>query len=279
VKAKRTKARTGAKKVLTARSADRYALYEMAVQTPDEEVRFFDRVYRGRNGRLPQVLREDFCATAAISRSWVKKGKERAAVGLDLDAKPLEWARRVGMNGLSGEERERIELVKTNVLHPKGVKRKADVVSAGNFSWWVFKERKILREYFAKVREGLAEGGVFVLDLMGGTQASAILTERRRCKGFTYEWEQREFNAVTHELKCAINFIFRDGTKMKNAFEYDWRLWSIPEAREVLAEAGFKTTTVYWEGDDDKGGGSGEYRRTETGESCMCHVTYIVAHD
>lgn len=265
-------------KVLTARGADRYALYEMAVQTPDEEVSFFDRVYRGLNGRLPRILREDFCATAAISRSWVQRGEERVAFSIDLDPAPLEWARKERLTRLTQSQRERVHLVKADVLNPPRL-GKVDVVSAGNFSWWVFKERGILREYFAKVRKSLAPGGVFVLDLMGGTQASELITERRRCKGFTYEWEQYDFNAVTHDFRCAINFVFRDGTRLKRAFEYDWRLWSIPEARELLMEAGFKSAKVYWEGDDDKGGGNGVYRPTDKGESCMCHVTYIVGHD
>ncbi len=266
------------KTVLTAKTADRYALYEAAVQTPDDEVKFFDRVYRGLNGKAPQVLREDFCATAAISRSWVKRDAERVAFSIDLDPEPLKWAREKRLMQLTASQQERVHLLEGNVLHPPRIGKKVDVVSAGNFSWWVFRERGILREYFAKVRKALSPGGIFVLDLMGGTQSSELLKERRRCAGFTYEWEQHAFNAVTHEFTCFINFLFRDGTRMDQAFRYDWRLWSIPEARELLMEAGFKDVTVYWEGDDAKGGGNGVYRPTTTGESCMCHVTYIVAH-
>lgn len=269
--------RNSVKNVLTARHADRYALYEMAVQTPDDEVRFFDRVYRSHNGKLPTLLREDFCATGAISRSWVKRGEDRRAIAIDLDPAPIAWAKANRLSQLKPEQAERLAFVKANVLNPGPDAKRVDVVSAGNFSWWVFRDRETLKAYFKQVRSSLAPGGVFVLDIMGGTQSSALLTERRRCKGFTYEWEQHSFNSITHDFTCFINFIFRDGTRMNRAFRYDWRLWSIPEAREILAEAGFGSSTVYWEGDDESGGGNGVYRPSSFGESCQCHVTYIVA--
>jgi len=46
--------------------ADKFELYVRSVQSPDVEVAFFDRAFRGRYGRRPQVLREDFCGTAAV---------------------------------------------------------------------------------------------------------------------------------------------------------------------------------------------------------------------
>lgn len=253
-------------------------MYELAVQTPDDEVRFFDRVYRLANRRPPRVLREDFCATGAISRSWVRRGADRRAVAIDLDPEPIAWARTHRIPQLTPDQRDNLEFVQANVLDPGPAARGIDVVSAGNFSWWVFQDRKTLGSYFQSVRKSLASGGVFVLDIMGGTQASALLTERRRCRGFTYEWDQHAFNPLTHEFTCFINFIFRDGSRMDRAFRYDWRLWSIPEALELLAEAGFARTTIYWEGDDGNGGGNGVYRPTKKGESCQSHVTYIVAH-
>ena len=30
-----------------------------------------------------------------------------------------------------------------------------------------------------------------------------------------------------------------------DAFVYRWRLWSVPELRDVMAEAGFETTQIY----------------------------------
>ncbi len=46
------------------------------------------------------------------------------------------------------------------------------------------------------------------------------------------------------ETLCHIDFKFEDGSVQKRAFSYDWRLWILPEIREVLAEAGFRRSTV-----------------------------------
>jgi len=70
-----------------ASQADKYTLYQQAVQEPDHEVEFFDRVYRARHKRLPKVLREDFCGTFAVCCEWVKK-PGRVAIGVDLDPEP-----------------------------------------------------------------------------------------------------------------------------------------------------------------------------------------------
>jgi hypothetical protein len=64
---------------------------------------------------------------------------------------------------------------------------------------------------------------------------------------------------------------------MKHAFTYTWRVWSLPEARDVLLDAGFKNVKVYWEGDDEKGGGNGVFAPAEHGECCASFVSYIVA--
>ena len=70
----------------------------------------------------------------------------------------------------------------------------------------------------------------------------------------------------------------RDGTRLRRAFRYEWRLWTVPEIRELLAEAGFTHTEVYWEGTDLKTRkGNGVFRRTSRVESCPGWVAYIVA--
>ena len=47
--------------------------------------------------------------------------------------------------------------------------------------------------------------------------------------------------------------------------------------RCVASAAGFKRSTVYWEGDDAKGGGNGIFTKTEIGESCLSWIAYVVA--
>ena len=77
--------------------------------------------------------------------------------------------------------------------------------------------------------------------------------EREISDDLTYLWEQETYNPINHETLCHISFDFSDGSSMTRAFTYDWRLWSIPELREILEEAGFSRTAVYWEEVDDEG--------------------------
>jgi len=74
-----------------------------------------------------------------------------------------------------------------------------------------------------------------------------------------------------------IHFRFPDGTELKNAFTYDWRLWTVPELREALANAGFRKVTVWWEGSDEEGGGDGNFRPVQHGEACAGWIAYLVA--
>jgi len=64
---------------------------------------------------------------------------------------------------------------------------------------------------------------------------------------------------------------------MKKAFTYEWRLWTAPEIREVLAEAGFTKSALYWEGSDEDGEGNGEFAPENKGEADLAWIAYIVA--
>ena len=47
-----------------AKKADRHALYEHSVQSPDEEIKFITKQFKKLRGRVPLSLRKDFCGTA-----------------------------------------------------------------------------------------------------------------------------------------------------------------------------------------------------------------------
>ncbi len=263
------------KPTLTAASADRHDLYLKSVQEPSFEVEFFDRVYGDHVGGKPKLLREDFCGTAAVCCEWVKAGDERTAVGVDLDPDPIEWGKANLMNKLSDAQRERIIFLEDDVRNLNG--HKADVVAAQNFSFYCFHDRKVLLEYFQAAHANLTDKGVFVLDMMGGSecfQDESVETTNKA--GFKYVWELDHFDPITHRCLYHIHFKFKDGTKLPNAFTYDWRLWTLPEVRELLLEAGFSEAVVYWEGADEDGEGNGEFEPAEHGDADPSWICYVV---
>src|SRR5689334_10172430 len=148
---------------------DPHALYEVAVQGVEWDIDFLERVWRYRHpGREPKLFREDFCSTAALATEWARRGPERRAWGVDLDAGPLAWARRYRLPW-AREAAERVTLVRGDVRKPR--RPLVDVACALNFSWWVFRERAELLRYLRAARLGLKPGGVLVLNLYGGLGA------------------------------------------------------------------------------------------------------------
>jgi hypothetical protein len=254
---------------------DRHALYEASVQCPEADVSFFDRIYREWNGKLPRVLREDFCGTAAIAATWVRMRPDNEAIGVDLDGPTLAWGRREHIEPL-GPRAKRLHIFQDDV---RSVRRpRADVIAALNFSYMVFHERRELLGYLRSSRAALAPRGVLIMDIFGGWESQALVTETRRKTGFTYVWQQEKFDPLSHRTLFHIHFRFRDGSEMKRAFTYDWRLWTIPEVRELLTEAGFGKVSVYWEGTDHRTlRGNGVFRRQTRAESCPGWIAYLVA--
>jgi SAM-dependent methyltransferase len=254
---------------------DRHELYEAAVQCPEADVHFLNRVYKEWNKRPPRSLREDFCGTAAFSAAWVKSRKDTVAYGVDLHGPTLAWGKRRHVVPL-GEEAARVHLIQEDVLSARTPK--VDVVAAFNFSYFIFHTRDELRNYFRRARSALAPRGLLILDIFGGWESQALTVTRKRRPGFTYVWEQASFDPISHRTVFHIHFSFRDGTRIKRAFTYRWRLWSVPEVLEILQEAGYRRSCVYLEGTDHGAGhGNGVFRRTARAQSCPGWLGYIVA--
>ncbi|MEO0482626.1 MAG: class I SAM-dependent methyltransferase, partial [Planctomycetota bacterium] len=133
----------------------------------------------------------------------------------------------------------------------------------------------LMIEYFTKVRESLAPGGMFFVDHYGGYESMKECEEDRPLEGFTYVWDQHNYNPVTGEMQCYIHFKFPDGSKMKRAFEYTWRLWTLPEIQELMKEAGFKNVTVHAEGTDEDGEGDGDFNPADVIDADAAFLTYI----
>jgi SAM-dependent methyltransferase len=239
---------------------DPHLLYTSAVQHVDLELRNLIRIYRRGGRRAPALLREDFCGTAALACAWVRGGPHRRAWGVDLDAPTLAWARRHQLPPL-GSAATRVTLVRADVR--RATRPAVDVITALNFSYWVFKSRPALRDYLRAARASLRPGGMLFLDAFGGTDATQALVETSRIAAsrgpggerippFTFVWEQSSFNPIDHDLRCHIHFRLRGGRVMKHTFDYDWRMWTLPEIQELLAEAGFRGSRVYIQDWDDK---------------------------
>ncbi len=259
-----------------ARRADKYDLYQRAVQDPQGDVARIRRAFLRRFGRPPRLLREDFCGSAALACAWVAAHREHRAFGIDLDPEPLAWARRHNVGALRPEQAERVCLLRGDVLRVRTPP--ADVVAAFNFSFFGWKTRPELVRYFRCVRRHLHRRGLFVLDAYGGPEAQERREERRSVDGFTYVWDQDRFDPITHETTCFIHFEFRDGSRMRRAFRYDWRLWTLPELRELLEEAGFGRVEVYWEGTERRTGEpNGVYRVCEHANDDPAWVAYLAA--
>lgn len=264
------------KKPTMAEQADRHVLYEESVQCVEAEIDFVDATFTELRGRTAKHLREDFCGTANTSCEWVRRRNTNHAVGVDLDTEVLEWGRKNKVSELKPAQAKRIELRNEDVLEAEtGV---MDIVLAMNFSYWLFEERPVLRNYFERVRATLADDGILFLDAFGGYEAPRVLKERTKFKNHTYIWEQAYFNPINNHMRCHIHFKMKDGSKLEKAFSYEWRLWSLPEIRELLLEAGFSKATVYWQGDDEETDeGDGEFYPAEEGEADAGWLAYIVA--
>lgn len=263
------------RKNLTASTADIHELYERAVQEVSADVRFINRVYKKRHGHRPTRLREDFCGTAALCAKWVKKDEKNIAIGLDIDAPTLAYGYERHVVPLGEEVSQRVQLLERNVLD--GDDTEIDICVAFNFSFCILREREAMVDYYRSVRTALAEGGAFLLDIHGGPEAQIECEEATDHGDFVYVWDQRPMDALSGTAKRHIHFRFTDGSELRKAFSYDWRVWSLPEMQDMLREAGYSAIDIYWEGTTKDGEGNGVFRKIRRAENEDSWIAYVVA--
>ena len=266
---------------------DRHILYEASVQSPETDLEFFRKLFKRRRGRPMRLFREDFCGTSLLSCTFVKTHADNHAWGIDLDQPTLDWGREHHVSRL-GDAAERLTLIQGDVLTTETPL--VDAVAALNFSYFIFHEREQLLGYFRRARAALKDDGVLFLDSFGGQDAMSAEIERRRISGeyapngkklapFHYSWHQASFNIIDHHLLCHIHFRLKDGTKIKKAFTYDWRLWTLPELSEVLVEAGFAKVEVFLESwDDEKNETDGVFRKRKKMDNQAGWIAYVAAY-
>ncbi|XP_073157319.1 uncharacterized protein [Henckelia pumila] len=122
-----------------------------------------------------------------------------------------------------------------------------DIVCAFNYSCCCLHSRKELILYFKHAFNALSKkGGIFVMDLYGGTSSENELRLQRRFPNFTYVWEQAEFDIIQRKTRISLHFhLQKQHKKLRHAFSYSWRLWSLPEVKDCLEEAGFRAVHVW----------------------------------
>lgn len=255
---------------------EKYRLYEASVQNPQGDIEFLNKEYESLFGRLPHSLREDFGGTGFLACEWVKTHPKNTSYAIDLDTEPLSYGKQNHYARLTSEQQSRVHYIEGNVL--ASYHFKTDIIVAFNFSFYILKKRQELLEYFKTVRQHLNEEGLFSLDLFGGTDAYSPLEEETEHDDHSYFWDCDTFNPITNE--CLYYIHFKDNKKnirYNKVFTYDWRMWSMAELIDLLAEAGFSQIHTYWEGEDEEGEGNGEFTRTREAQNCESWVSYIVA--
>ena len=229
---------------MTTDDALRHLYYEACVQSPKHAV----PLLRAIHGRSPRVLGEDFAGTCALSRHWVETDPQGRAICVDLDEPTL----------MHHPEHDRIERIAGDVRTATDAEcHGCDALFVGNFSIGEIHDRAELVAYLRHARARITKtGGVFACDTYGGETAFLPGSVQRHHPHPTepgaqirYTWEQREADPLTGRVLNAMHFRTEKAgmitDDLEDAFIYDWRLWSIPELRDAMREAGFATTQVY----------------------------------
>lgn len=253
---------------------DKYFHYKQSVQNPKEEILFFKKTYRSFFKKPPRVFREDFCGTFYIGYEWVKEHPENKAIVVDKDRQPITYGKKHHFSKLTDSQKSRLKIYNTNVLNTKIPG--ADIISVNNFSYFIFKQRSILLKYFKNIKKVLSKQGLFIIDVVGGSDCCDENEEQVDHKDFIYYWEQKNFDPVSHQAQFYIHFKRKREKKREKVFSYDWRMWSLPELQDILKEAGFSAIYVYWEQSDSKGEGTGVFKKSLKGEACDTWIAYLV---
>ena len=256
---------------------DKYHYYLKSVQSPANDVRFIRKTYKELKAKAPTTFAEDFCGTFQLCCEWVRLQKNHRAFCVDLDPEPLAYGKANHLTKLTYEQQQRLQVMQSNVLNPD--LPKSDIIAAMNFSYFLFKQRAQLKEYFSRSYERVEKDGIFLIDAFGGPLCCEPNEEEtvHEEDDFSYFWDQDHYDPVNNHAIFYIHFKRKGEKKREKVFAYDWRMWSIPELRDLLEEVGFKRVHVYWEGTSKDGEGNGIFRRVKKGESCQAWVCYLVA--
>jgi SAM-dependent methyltransferase len=254
----------------SAAAPDVLELYRWAVQDPETHAEVLRLMYERVRGGSPIVLREDFAGTCSESVAWVAMRRGRRAVAVDLDGPTLGWAeRRAAL--LLGDRAGAVRFVRGDSLEvgPPEVEP-ADVISVLNFSVLYLRDAETLGRYLRHARACLAPEGLLVMNVFGGPAALRVGTTRHTVTPaprmrreasrapFEYDWEVRSYDPRSGRLDCRIHFQ-ADGREIRDAFRYEWRLWSIDDLLRACRGAGFADARVWRHTYDASKGAAGVF--------------------
>lgn len=250
---------------MTAGAPDKFDLYRQAVQFPAGAVNFMINTYASwRDGAWPTCLREDFAGTAAVAQAWVRREHDHQALAVEIDRETLDRAASM----------DRLACVCADVFDVR--EPLADVIAALNFSTFIFHNEDAMQRYFAHARQCLKPDGLLVIDAFGGSTPGVQMRPihppaETGIAPFEYQWEQRSYDPASARIDCRIHFKTSDGREWRDAFCYDWRLWSPPELIALMRAAGFADAAVYRDDDD-----TGVFQPAEKPPKDREWVAYIV---
>ena len=265
---------------------DVYELYEASVQNIETDINFAKRVFKRYNNKIPKIIREDFCGTAKLAINWALKDDKNKSIGIDLNKSTLQWSKKNSLSKLNKSQKNRVKLLNEDVLNC--ITSKVDITFALNFSYFYFRERQLLKKYLHNVKNSLKKNGLIIMDIYGGTESVIVKQDDpRTIQGFTsfnniqipdfeYIWDQKKYNPINNYTTCSIHFKIPKYGYIKDAFTYEWRLWSIPEILEIMTEVGFKKTAVYLHDFDDEGISDEIFRVRKNYENTEGWIAYIV---
>lgn len=213
----------------------RYDLYRWCVQDAPAMCRFLTAAH----GRKPLMLREDFAGPAGLAAAWADQSPLHNALAIDIDPEPLSHAPPAAR-------------LKKKVADATRARDKADIIALFNFAACEIHDRPTLVAYFKRLRASLNPRGITALDVYGGANAflpGSLSTHARVPGGGTqqkigYTWQQVHADPDSGMVENHLHFTLGK-KKWPSAFVYNWRLWSIPELRDALTEAGFAKVETY----------------------------------
>lgn len=254
---------------------DKYDLYELCAQAPARDARFLRAIHAGS----PRVLGEDFSGGGAIARQWVALFPGARAVAVDLDPEPLERLKKTkgitivcddvrnaankadliaDLNFSICELHARRDLV-GYLRHARSRLRSRGAfvcdIYGGSDSFYTgtIKQRKlgpagekITYEWEQRHADPLTARVVNAMHFKVSPPKPTKPNTAGRASRPPSKPLQRASRSSSPPPPSAnpVETASRPYS-LRDAFVYHWRLWTVPELREALLEAGFAVTEVY----------------------------------